>query len=155
LATYRKSVLLRSTRKVARVVDRAALEMRCTGDCTGGSNPSLSARRKGEQSSPGQKIPAPQACLRGLGFFWPVRCPRHRLSSVLGSSEWVSRRDAVIPPPRKLACRGWIFLAGPMPPASSFLRVGILRMGITAACRNPRSITQHAVIPPRKPAENK
>ena len=27
----------------AGVVDRAALEMRCTGDCTGGSNPSLSA----------------------------------------------------------------------------------------------------------------
>ena len=25
------------------MVDRAALEMRCTGDCTGGSNPSLSA----------------------------------------------------------------------------------------------------------------
>ena len=25
------------------VVDRAALEMRCTGNCTGGSNPSLSA----------------------------------------------------------------------------------------------------------------
>jgi len=47
--------------------------------------------------------------LRGLGFFWPVRCPRHRLSSVLGSSEWVSRRDAVIPSPRKLACRGWGF----------------------------------------------
>ncbi len=28
----------------AGVVDRAALEMRCTGNCTGGSNPSLSAR---------------------------------------------------------------------------------------------------------------
>ena len=27
----------------AGVVDRAALEMRCTGNCTGGSNPSLSA----------------------------------------------------------------------------------------------------------------
>ena len=25
------------------MVDRAALEMRCTGNCTGGSNPSLSA----------------------------------------------------------------------------------------------------------------
>ncbi len=109
MATYRKSVLLRSLRKVARVVDRAALEMRCTGDCTGGSNPSLSARRKGEQSSPGQEIPAPQACLRGLGFFWPVRCPRHRLSSVPGSSEWASRQHAVIPPPRKLACEGWDF----------------------------------------------
>lgn len=29
----------------AGVVDRAALEMRCTGNCTGGSNPSLSARQ--------------------------------------------------------------------------------------------------------------
>ncbi len=98
MATYRKSVLLRSTRKVARVVDRAALEMRCTGDCTGGSNPSLSARRKGEQSSPGQKSQ-----------------------------------------PRKLACRGGIFLAGSMPPASSFLRARIPRMGITAGRRNPSS----------------
>ena len=32
-----------TTRKDAGVVDRAALEMRCTGNCTGGSNPSLSA----------------------------------------------------------------------------------------------------------------
>ena len=30
----------------AGVVDRAALEMRCTGNCTGGSNPSLSAEAK-------------------------------------------------------------------------------------------------------------
>lgn len=29
----------------AGVVDRAALEMRCTGNCTGGSNPSLSAAK--------------------------------------------------------------------------------------------------------------
>ena len=29
----------------AGVVDRAALEMRCTGNCTGGSNPSLSASK--------------------------------------------------------------------------------------------------------------
>ena len=34
----------RNTRRDAGVVDRAALEMRCTGNCTGGSNPSLSAR---------------------------------------------------------------------------------------------------------------
>ena len=34
------------TRKDAGVVDRAALEMRCTGNCTGGSNPSLSAQQK-------------------------------------------------------------------------------------------------------------
>lgn len=33
----------RNTRRDAGVVDRAALEMRCTGNCTGGSNPSLSA----------------------------------------------------------------------------------------------------------------
>ena len=31
------------SRRDAGVVDRAALEMRCTGNCTGGSNPSLSA----------------------------------------------------------------------------------------------------------------
>ena len=34
----------RIERRDAGVVDRAALEMRCTGNCTGGSNPSLSAR---------------------------------------------------------------------------------------------------------------
>ena len=33
-------------RRGAGVVDRAALEMRCTGNCTGGSNPSLSAKNK-------------------------------------------------------------------------------------------------------------
>ena len=32
------------------VVDRAALEMRCTGNCTGGSNPSLSAVKIDYQS---------------------------------------------------------------------------------------------------------
>ena len=37
-----KTVVLGS-RRDAGVVDRAALEMRCTGNCTGGSNPSLSA----------------------------------------------------------------------------------------------------------------
>ena len=31
------------TRKDGGVVERAALEMQCTGDCTGGSNPPLSA----------------------------------------------------------------------------------------------------------------
>ena len=31
--------------KDARVVEWAALEMRCTGNCTGGSNPSLSANQ--------------------------------------------------------------------------------------------------------------
>ena len=34
----------------AGVVDRAALEMRCTGNCTGGSNPSLSAVKIDYQS---------------------------------------------------------------------------------------------------------
>ena len=36
-------LLPRPNRRGAGVVDRAALEMRCTGNCTGGSNPSLSA----------------------------------------------------------------------------------------------------------------
>lgn len=35
----------------AGVVDRAALEMRCTGNCTGGSNPSLSAVKIDYQST--------------------------------------------------------------------------------------------------------
>ena len=39
-------LLPRPKRRGAGVVDRAALEMRCTGNCTGGSNPSLSARRR-------------------------------------------------------------------------------------------------------------
>ena len=44
------------TRRDGRVVDRAALEMRCTGNCTGGSNPSLSAERAGQKwSANGQK----------------------------------------------------------------------------------------------------
>ena len=34
----------------AGVVDRAALEMRCTGNCTEGSNPSLSAAKIDYQS---------------------------------------------------------------------------------------------------------
>ena len=37
-------------RRDAGVVDRAALEMRCTGNCTGGSNPSLSAAKIDYQS---------------------------------------------------------------------------------------------------------
>ena len=37
-------LLPRPKRRGAGVVDRAALEMRCTGNCTGGSNPSLSAQ---------------------------------------------------------------------------------------------------------------
>ena len=31
------------------MVERAALEMRCTGNCTGGSNPSLSASNSDEK----------------------------------------------------------------------------------------------------------
>ena len=37
-------------RRDAGVVDRAALEMRCTGNCTGGSNPSLSANKLEHQA---------------------------------------------------------------------------------------------------------
>ena len=33
------------------MVERAALEMRCTGNCTGGSNPSLSARPRSKKVS--------------------------------------------------------------------------------------------------------
>ena len=39
-------VYLHPLRRNAGVVDRAALEMRCTGNCTGGSNPSFSATNK-------------------------------------------------------------------------------------------------------------
>ena len=46
-------------RKVAGVVDRAALEMRCTGNCTGGSNPSLSAN--GHESRSFLNVKAPQS----------------------------------------------------------------------------------------------
>ena len=38
-------LLPRPKRRGAGVVDRAALEMRCTGNCTGGSNPSVSPSR--------------------------------------------------------------------------------------------------------------
>ena len=49
-------LLPRPKRRGAGVVDRAALEMRCTGNCTGGSNPSLSAERAGQKwSANGQK----------------------------------------------------------------------------------------------------
>ena len=49
-------LLPRPKRRGAGVVDRAALEMRCTGNCTGGSNPSLSAERAGQKwSAKGQK----------------------------------------------------------------------------------------------------
>ena len=42
-------------RRDAGVVDRAALEMRCTGNCTGGSNPSLSARESAIRRQPNAK----------------------------------------------------------------------------------------------------
>ena len=45
----KKRYLCTRIRKDAGVVDRAALEMRCTGNCTGGSNPSLSANDKKER----------------------------------------------------------------------------------------------------------
>ena len=45
----KKCYLCTRIRKDAGVVDRAALEMRCTGNCTGGSNPSLSANDKGKR----------------------------------------------------------------------------------------------------------
>ena len=45
----KKRYLCTRIRKDAGVVDRAALEMRCTGNCTGGSNPSLSANDKGKR----------------------------------------------------------------------------------------------------------
>ena len=120
---------MRSSWKVAGVVERAALEMRCTGDCTGGSNPSLSAQRKGERSSPSQKKPSPASSLAGLEFFWLSRCLWHRLSSVQGSPRMgitAARRNPLCDPPRgkrrqavipsrKLACRAGIFLAVPMP----------------------------------------
>ena len=49
-------LLPRPKRRGAGVVDRAALEMRCTGNCTGGSNPSLSAELTGQKwSVNGQK----------------------------------------------------------------------------------------------------
>ena len=49
----KKRYLCTRIRKDAGVVDRAALEMRCTGNCTGGSNPSLSATRKTRDWSSG------------------------------------------------------------------------------------------------------
>jgi hypothetical protein len=44
LPLRKKRKALTSSRKCARVVDRVALEMRSTGNCTGGSNPSTSAQ---------------------------------------------------------------------------------------------------------------
>ena len=126
MAAIRKSVLLRSSWKVAGVVERAALEMRCTGDCTGGSNPSLSAQRKGERSSPSQKKPSPASSLAGLEFFWLSRCLWHRLSSVQGSPRMgitATRRNPFSPPEREKAARrnpspqarlqGWNFFGCP------------------------------------------
>lgn len=60
----------RNTRRDAGVVDRAALEMRCTGNCTGGSNPSLSAI-KGVN----------QAFARFTPFFTPKNAIRTKLGS--------------------------------------------------------------------------
>ena len=47
----------RIERRDAGVVDRAALEMRCTGNCTGGSNPSLSAERTGQNRTTNGQVP--------------------------------------------------------------------------------------------------
>ena len=61
----------------AGVVDRAALEMRCTGNCTGGSNPSLSAKG-GWTKAP--KIPV-SSSLTGIFAFagWTDETPRGSL----------------------------------------------------------------------------
>ena len=47
---------VREIRRDAGVVDRAALEMRCTGNCTGGSNPSLSAKEGRKKAKPVSEI---------------------------------------------------------------------------------------------------
>lgn len=47
-------------RRSAGVVERAALEMRCTGNGTGGSNPSFSAFNRRSFSAGGLLSPKPQ-----------------------------------------------------------------------------------------------
>ena len=72
-------LLPRPKRRGAGVVDRAALEMRCTGNCTGGSNPSLSAEPTGQKRIVRRQKPTNQ---RFVGF-----CPLTLLFCSVGSAE--------------------------------------------------------------------
>ena len=77
------------------MVDRAALEMRCTGNCTGGSNPSLSAEAR---DSSGQN-PQDQC----LADFFCVLSSRILPLSGAGRT---ARRTAGYPSPEESRIRG-------------------------------------------------
>ena len=68
----------RNTRRDAGVVDRAALEMRCTGNCTGGSNPSLSATNAENQQIAKQTPSfAPKNVKSGVFVLFKIIQPLH------------------------------------------------------------------------------
>ena len=71
-------LLPRPKRRGAGVVDRAALEMRCTGNCTGGSNPSLSATNAENQQIAKQTPSfAPKNVKSGVFVLFKIIQPLH------------------------------------------------------------------------------
>ena len=73
-----QALLPRPKRRGAGVVDRAALEMRCTGNCTGGSNPSLSATNA-ENQQIAKQIPSftPKNVKSGVFVLFKIIQPLH------------------------------------------------------------------------------
>ena len=71
-------LLPRPKRRGAGVVDRAALEMRCTGNCTGGSNHSLSATNA-ENQQIAKQIPSftPKNVKSGVFVLFKIIQPLH------------------------------------------------------------------------------
>ena len=73
-----QALLPRPKRRGAGVVDRAALEMRCTGNCTGGSNPSLSATNAENQQIAKQAPSfAPKNVKSGVFVLFKIIQPLH------------------------------------------------------------------------------
>ena len=73
-----QALLPRPKRRGAGVVDRAALEMRCTGNCTGGSNPSLSATNAENQQIAKQTPSfAPKNVKSGVFVLFKIIQPLH------------------------------------------------------------------------------
>lgn len=71
-------LLPRPKRRGAGVVDRAALEMRCTGNCTGGSNPSLSATNAENQQIAKQTLSfTPKNVKSGVFVLFKIIQPLH------------------------------------------------------------------------------
>ena len=85
-------LLPRPKRRGAGVVDRAALEMRCTGNCTGGSNPSLSAINAKNQQIAKQTLGFTSNNVKPSVLFTPNSSLQHTVCIRSGSCIFRFRR---------------------------------------------------------------